>query len=62
MILGWVFNKPVLPIVYSSKMTNVINDIEFNGLYIDFENLESIDTEEVLKSIYNNKVNVSKQV
>lgn len=35
MILGWVFNKKVLPLVYSNKTLNVINDVEFSGKYID---------------------------
>lgn len=62
MILGWVFNKPVLPIVYSSKMTNVINDVGFNGFYTDFSNIHNVTLEQVNNCIKENKIDVSKQV
>ncbi|PZX05948.1 colanic acid/amylovoran biosynthesis protein [Psychrobacillus insolitus] len=35
MILGWVFNKKVLPLIYSDKTLNVIKDVGFSGKYID---------------------------
>ncbi|MEE1133046.1 MAG: polysaccharide pyruvyl transferase family protein [Caryophanon sp.] len=35
MILGWVHNKKVLPIIYSDKTLNVIKDLSFNGRYVD---------------------------
>ncbi len=31
MVLGWAMKKKVLPIVYSKKQTNVINDIGYSG-------------------------------
>ena len=62
MILGWVFNKPVLPIVYSSKMTNVMNDVGFNGSYIELQNIESITAQQVIKCIEGNKIDISDQI
>lgn len=62
MILGWVFNKPVLPIVYSSKMTNVMNDVGFKGIYTDFENIKDLTSKKVLECIKTNKIDVSKQI
>lgn len=50
MILGWLYNKPVYPIVYSDKMTNVINDVGFTGLYSKVQNIESLTPE----NVYNN--------
>lgn len=41
MILGWVFNKKVLPIIYSNKTLNVINDVKFKGKYIDIRKDEN---------------------
>lgn len=38
MILGWVNNKKVFPIVYSDKMINVINDCGFKGSFCDIRN------------------------
>ena len=29
MMIGWMLSKKVLPVVYSAKQTNVINDIGF---------------------------------
>ncbi len=31
MILGWLFRKTVVPIIYSSKQLNVIQDLKFSG-------------------------------
>ncbi len=41
MILGLVFNKKVLPIIYSDKMINVLKDIKFNGIYIRINDIPS---------------------
>ncbi|MCQ2533760.1 MAG: polysaccharide pyruvyl transferase family protein [Clostridia bacterium] len=35
MILGWVLGKKVLPVVYSKKHLNVIEDIQYSGPVID---------------------------
>lgn len=61
MILGWVYNKPVFPIAYSDKMTNVINDVNFKGNYIDFNNLEKLDAKVVLESMHTNTIDISEQ-
>lgn len=31
MVIGWMLSKKVLPVVYSAKQTNVMNDVGFNG-------------------------------
>lgn len=61
MILGWLYNKPVFPIVYSEKMSNIINDVDFTGLYIDLKSIGSLQPEEVFKSINTNRLDVTKQ-
>lgn len=38
MILGWISNKKVLPIIYSNKTLNVIKDLKFKGDYVDIRN------------------------
>lgn len=43
MILGFLFEKKVLPLVYSSKMTNVLNDIEYEYPIIDISDNFSSD-------------------
>ncbi|WP_142339109.1 polysaccharide pyruvyl transferase family protein [Priestia megaterium] len=62
MILGWVFNKPVFPIIYSEKMTNVMKDVGFKGLFTDFKNINSVKPEQVFECIQMNLLDVSKQV
>lgn len=62
MILGWAYNKPVFPIVYSEKMTNVMRDVGFQGLYTDFAHIGELRVEEVVRSMETNYIDVSKQV
>lgn len=62
MILGWVLNRPVFPISYSDKMINVMNDVNFQGNYVDFKGLKSLNTELVFESMEHNMINVSAQV
>lgn len=62
MILGWLFKKPVFPIVYSGKMTNVMNDVGFNGLYVELKNIDQLDPADVFKSIETNCIDVTKQI
>lgn len=54
MVLGWILNIPVLPIVYSNKMLNVINDIQFSGKYIAIEEINAIDNETIMHNHKNN--------
>lgn len=62
MILGWVFKKPVVPIAYSEKMTNVMKDIGFNGLWADFNTLEKLEPVKVYDSLKANTTNINKQI
>lgn len=62
MILGWVYNKPVFPIAYSRKMINVMKDINFTGVYSDFDNIHKLDAEQVFNSIKTNSIDVSDQI
>ena len=62
MILGWLYNKPTLPIAYSEKMTNVMKDVGYSGMYIDFSRLENLDFCKVYEDFKINSVDISKQV
>jgi len=59
MILGWVYNIPVYPIIYSEKMTNVINDAGFKGKYSNIETINTLKPKEVFDSMNRNVINVS---
>lgn len=62
MILGWVLNKPVFPIAYSSKMTNVMNDIGFKGQYTDINNIDQLKPQDVLGAIQSKPIDVSESI
>lgn len=53
MILGFIYEKKVLPICYSKKMVNVLNDLNFSGRYLTFDKLENFDINEIAE---NNKL------
>lgn len=42
-ILGLLFNKKLLPIVYSDKTGNVLNDINYTGKCLKFDDLVNLD-------------------
>lgn len=50
MILGFIYGKKVLPIAYSEKTLNVLEDLEFKGEYIEFSNLKKMTAQIVLGS------------
>ncbi|WP_342043001.1 polysaccharide pyruvyl transferase family protein [Bacillus sp. OTU2372] len=62
MILGWIYNKPVFPIVYSKKMTNVMTDVGFNGLYAELKNIGELKPEDIFEGMQTNLIDVAKQV
>ncbi|WP_185765245.1 polysaccharide pyruvyl transferase family protein [Niallia circulans] len=47
MILGFLFNKKVFPIIYSKKMTNVLHDINFQGNYCEIKDIDRLEIEEL---------------
>jgi len=49
MILGWVMNKNVFPIIYSKKIENVIEDSGFMGLRTSIEEIDKIKTKQVFE-------------
>lgn len=51
LILGWVFNRRVYPICYSSKMTHVIHDINYQGEYCDIQSIAELDPSVVLNQL-----------
>lgn len=51
MILGFLFNKKVLPIIYSEKTKNVLEDCNYKGTIIDIKKIDSNTTENEIKQI-----------
>lgn len=62
MILGWLYGKPVFPIIYSEKMEHVINDIGFKGSYTDFDQLDELDPAQVFSDIKTNFMDITAQI
>lgn len=62
MILSMLFKQNIYPVVYSKKMTNVLNDIGYNGEVIDFFNFHSIDIECTYNQMIVNKYNIDKEI
>ena len=55
MIIGWCLKKKVLPIIYSNKQLNVINDIDVSMDYWNILNGEKLTVENLIKKIENEK-------
>ncbi len=51
MILGFINAKPVYPIIYSKKTTNVLNDINYTKASCEIKNLSSLDASECYKAL-----------
>lgn len=47
MILGWILGKKVLPVVYSDKMTHVMEDLGYQGMSTTIESLGNFDETKV---------------
>ena len=63
MILGWKFQKPVIPIAYSNKTINVMNDLQYEGLSYEIETIINMDNLAILEQINRNKrVDISKAI
>ena len=49
MIIGWKLAKRVLPVIYSEKQVNVLNDIEYNGFSWNLLNRTPISGKELVE-------------
>ena len=53
-------NKTIIPIAYSDKTINVLQDINFKGKYIDIESIDSFDVNELSDKDLSYKLNIDK--
>lgn len=62
MILGLLYKKPVLPIVYDIKMENILLDINFKNYYININNITHLDIDLANKSLnkFDNSIDINK--
>jgi len=62
MILALLFNKTVIPLIYSDKTLNVINDIGFKGKYVKIDELVNFNINEFTEQDLNYKLDISNQI
>jgi colanic acid/amylovoran biosynthesis protein len=62
-ILGFLFEKKVVPIIYNDKTRNLLKDLDFKGKYIDIENDIYPDVKELLnnKPLPKNRLSISEK-
>lgn len=56
-ILSQIYQQNTYPIIYSDKLTNVLEDIELDKYYCKIKDIDNINLEDVCESIYRNKIN-----
>lgn len=61
MILAWVYKIPVFPIVYSRKMTYVMENVGFRGPYTTIETIHRLELSQILESLQLEPLNISQQ-
>lgn len=59
-VLGLVMNKTVIPIAYSDKTLNTLNDIDFRGKVIDIRKLDDFDIKQLSVEDFSYKININK--
>lgn len=60
-ILGMLFKKVVIPISYSNKTINTLNDLNFKGKYMDINNLDKFNVYDLTEEDLKYKCDVSNQ-
>lgn len=55
MILGFIGRQNIYPLIYSDKMINVINDLNYTGNYLRIDSPIYPDAETLLNDIHDNK-------
>lgn len=58
MILSMLFNQKICPIVYNEKMSNVLQDIDFKGEFINLDNFIHTSVDNAAKIIENNQYDI----
>jgi len=61
MILSMLFNQKIYPVIYSKKMTNVLDDINYQGKVIFMEDFHKIKPDEIFTEIDLNYYEIESQ-
>lgn len=60
-IIGMILGKTVIPITYSKKTNNVLEDMNFKGKIIDLSKLDEFDIEKLSDEDLRYKIDINKQ-
>lgn len=60
-ILGLVLNKTIIPIIYSDKTSNMLEDINFNGKTIDIRRINEFNISSITEKDLEYKLDVSEE-
>ncbi|RIW36051.1 polysaccharide pyruvyl transferase family protein [Bacillus salacetis] len=52
-ILAWLYNVPVVPIIYDVKIKTLLDSYKFNGLSFDLQSIDDISVEQVDHALKN---------
>jgi len=58
MILGMLYGQSIYPVIYSKKMTNVLQDISYKGEVVNLNEFHTINIEKVVTNINKNTYNI----
>lgn len=61
-ILGWLYNMPVVPIVYDLKVSNLLAVCSYNQRIFDITNLDLVSGEDIVDALENNHYVVSQNI
>ena len=57
-VLGMLLNKAVIPIIYNDKTRELLKDLSFKGKYVDLDNIDEFDINEIGDDDLNYRVNI----
>ncbi|MBO5348491.1 MAG: polysaccharide pyruvyl transferase family protein [Clostridia bacterium] len=61
-IIGFLLNKNVIPVIYNDKTRNMLEDISFEGKYIDIENMDNFNIKELKDEDLKYLINIDKHI
>lgn len=59
-ILGLIFNKTIIPISYSRKTTDILNDLNYQGKIIDLKSIKKFNISDLTEKDLTYKLNIDK--
>ncbi len=62
MILGLIYKQKMIPLVYSKKMTQVLDDIEFTGKVIEIDKIDQECVTDCIDSLHSYKYNLPNNI